>query len=350
MGQSLLIYGATGYSGRLIVEEARRRGLRPILAGRNAAALSALGEAVALEHRPASLADPARLRQALGGVAVVLNAAGPFSATAGALIDACLDAGAHYLDISGEIAAIEEAARRHAQAAARGRMLMPGVGFDVVPSDCLARHLAARLPGAVSLRLGIAGIERASRGSARTIVEQIGRGACVRRQGSLHALPAGSLTRAFDYGAGPRPSVAVSWGDVASAYYSTGIPNIETYFEATALLRGGLAVDRSWGWLLSLPPWPELLKGATRLLPEGPTEAQRRQSATTIVAEVEDAAGRRLCARLFTPEVYTFTATASVAIAERVLGGDLEVGFQTPSRVFGGDFVLALPGVRREDA
>ena len=344
----LLIYGATGYSGRLIVEAARSVGLHPILAGRDAGKLAALATPLGLEWRAAPLGEPARIDATLRDVRVVLHAAGPFSHTARPMLEACLRAGVHYLDISGEIAVIEALARRDASARQRGIMVMPAVGFDVVPSDCLAAHVARRVPGAERLALGLTGFSFLTRGSAKTLVEAVDAGVG-RRGGAITRLPLGSRHRGFDYGDGPRPSLNVSWGDVATAYYTTDIPNIETYVEATPLVQGTLAGARYLGWLLRMAPWQAVMRAATDLLPEGPGDAERVAARMTIVAEAEDGAGRRARARLVTPESYSFTGVTAAAIASRALAGDVEPGFQTPARVYGSDFVLGFAGVVRED-
>lgn len=302
-----------------------------------------------LEARPAQLTAPDQLAAALRDVRVVLHAAGPFSQTAEPMVQACLQAGVHYLDITGEIAVFEAIARRHAEARGRGIMLMPGIGFDVVPSDCLAAHVAARLPGATRLAIGVAGLRFASRGSAKTIVEQVARGVQVRRAGAITAIPPGTLSRRFDWGRGPEPGDAVSWGDVSSAYFTTGIPNIEVYFAREPALQAILVASRYWGWLLGTAPWQTLLKAGVDILPVGPTDTERAEVRTVMVAEASDDARGVVRARLRTPEVYGFTAVTAAAIAERVLAGDVEWGFQTPARVYGPDFVLGFEGVVRED-
>jgi short subunit dehydrogenase-like uncharacterized protein len=345
-----LVYGATGYTGRLIVDQALARGMRPILAGRNRKEITSMAAAFDLDFRIATLDQPMSLREMASSAKLLLNAAGPFSATSRPLLDACLAVGTHYVDVTGEVLAIEAAAGRHEQARARGVMVMPGVGFDVVPSDCLAAHLARRLPGAETLRLGLEGLSHVSRGSAKTIIEQLGQGVWIRREGKLRSVTPGSLSHTFDFGSGPRPSLAVSWGDVSSAFFSTGIPNIEVYFASTAPLQASLAASATWGWLMSSPPWQTLLKHGTRWLDDGPSEDQNTSTSTTIVAEATRGDGRNVRARLRTPGVYSFTAISAVAIAERALAGDLQIGFQTPSRVYGPDFVLSLDGVSREDA
>jgi short subunit dehydrogenase-like uncharacterized protein len=349
MHDSLLIYGATGFSGRLIAQAALDTGLVPILSGRNKPALEALAEELGLEWRSADLGDSRGLDAALRNIEVVLHAAGPFSETSPPMVDACLRARAHYLDITGEIPVIEALAAGDSRSRKVGIMTMPAVGFDVVPSDCLAAYVANRLPGASNLVFGLTGLLSATPGSAQTLVEYVGGGVKVRRDGRIQSIIPGSLTRWFDYGAGPRSSLNISWGDVASAFYTTGIPNIDVFYEATPALRGMLLASRFAGWLLQTAPWQASLKSYMALLPPGPTEQQRRASQMVIVAEASDGRGRSFRARLRTPEAYTFTAVSAVGIARRVLSGDFEVGFQTPARIYGADFALSFPDVSRED-
>jgi short subunit dehydrogenase-like uncharacterized protein len=344
---TFLLYGATGYTGRLLARAARERGARPVLCGRDGNALSRLAAELGLEYRVARLEDG--LDEALRGARAILHAAGPFSGTFRPMVEACLRAGTHYLDLSGEVQAIEGVRQYDARARQRGVMLMPGVGFDSVPSDCLAAHLARRVPGARRLVLGISGLELISRGSLRTLAEGAGQAVHIRRSGCLTEVPPGSLLRELDFGEGPRPSVALSWGDVATAYYSTAIPDIEVYCEATPALHMLLLANRSFGPLLATPAGRRWLEFQTRAFPAGPTDTQRAGRRAVIVAEVEDATGRRVRARLRTPEAYTFTCTTALAILERVLAGDVEPGFQTPARVYGPDFVLPFAGVSRED-
>lgn len=344
-----MIYGATGYTGRLLVGEAVRRGLAPVLAGRDATRLAQLARPLGLEHRAADLGDPRGLARALDGIGAVLNAAGPFAGTFGPLTDACLAAGAHYLDVTGEIPVFAALHRRDAEARARSVMLMPGAGFIVAPSDCLAAHVARRLPGARRLRLAISGSPLVSRGSARTMAGLISEGVQVRRDGRMTLLPRSRLERSFDYGRGPRPSLAVSWADVYTAHHTTGIPDVEVYLEVQPWERALFLGSRIFAPLYQTPLGQTLLEAQVRMLPEGPTEAERARQRRVLVAEAEDGSGRRARSRLHTPEAYTFTAATAVEIVARALRGEVRSGFQTPARVYGADFVLSFAGVVRED-
>lgn len=344
-----LIYGATGYTGTLIARLAKARGLSPVLAGRNAAALATMGKSMGLDFRVSRLDRPDELRDAISTMSVVVNAAGPYSATAEPLFSACLHAGTHYLDVAGEIPVFEALQKRDAAARQANIMLMPGVGFVVLASDCLAAHVARKLPDAQRLRLGVSRTNLFSRGSARTMMELFDGGIKVRQNGKLVTVGIGSLERQFDFGRGAKPAVVVSWPDVVTAYHSTQIPNIETYFEVGPMERSAIFYARSAGWLMQLPLSRPLLNAQISMLPQGPSDEQRAEQSRVIVAEVEDSAGRIVRSRLTTPEAYSFTAESTLLVVTRILAGDWESGFRTPSQIFGIDAVTALQGVHLQD-
>ena len=346
---NLLIYGATGYSGRLIVQRALARGLKPVIAGRDRHAIESMASAYGLEWTTVSVDQPAGLRSMTASAAVLLNAAGPFTATSAPLIDACLATGTHYLDISGEADTVEETVKWHDAAIRRGVMLMPAVGFEVVASDCLAAHVARRLPGATSLKLGFDKSQATSRGSLMTSIEMSGQGVLVRHDGKLVSVAPGSLTCNFDYGSGPAPSLAVSFSDVSSAFFSTGIPNIETYLRATLPVWGAVTANQYWGWLLSTPPWQSVLKGQLEWLAPESSHQERKAGWAVLVAEAKDASGRCARSRMHTGDVYWYTALSAVGVAEKCLAGEWKSGFQTPSRVYGPEFALSFEGASRED-
>jgi short subunit dehydrogenase-like uncharacterized protein len=318
-----------------------------VLAGRSAARLAPLAEALDLATCAVPLDDPDAMAVALGAARVVVHAAGPFSRTARPMLDACLRTGTHYLDLTGEVGVIEALARADEPARRRGIMVMPGVGFEIVPSDCLAARVVHRLPGAARLALATTGFGFVSRGSARTLVESVDAGV-VRRRGVLTRVPLGSLRRTFDFGAGPRAAANVSWGDVAAAYYTTGVGDIETYVESNPFVEAVLGTCRAFGWMLRTAPWQTVLAGVADLLPPTPSDGGATRE-MVIVAEAEDRRGNRAAARLRTPEAYAFTGETAASVAARVLAGDVEPGFQTPARVYGSEFVETLPGVVRED-
>jgi short subunit dehydrogenase-like uncharacterized protein len=345
---TFLLYGANGYTGRLIAREAVVRGLRPVLGGRNAEAVGALARELGLEHRIFSL-DVAATRTALEGVQAVLHCAGPFAHTAKPMVDACLEARVHYLDITGEISVFESLAARDTEAMAAGILLLPGAGFDVVPSDCLAAHLHRRLPTAKRLTLAFQGIGRYSRGTATTIVENLHRGGVVRRGGVLTSVPAAWRTRDIDFGKGSKLAVTIPWGDVSTAYRSTGIGDIEVYTAMSRWQLRMMRLSRAFGWALRTSRVQSFLKRRIHAGPPGPSDEERARGRTYLWGEVEDGSGRRMVSRLHGPEGYTFTVLTALAAMARVLNGDAPAGYQTPSLAYGADFVLEAPGVERVD-
>jgi len=347
---TFLLYGANGYTGRLIAREAVVRGLRPVLAGRNAEAVSALARELGLEYRIFSLdRHDATPPINLGGVQAVLHCAGPFMHTAGPMVDACLEARVHYLDITGEISVFEGLAARDTEAMAAGVLLLPGVGFDVVPSDCLAAHLHRRLPTAKRLTLAFQGIGHVSRGTATTIVENLHRGGVVRRGGVLTSVPTAWRTRYIDFGQGPTLTVTIPWGDVSTAYRSTGIGDIEVYGAVSRRQLRLMRLGRLFGWALRTSLVQNLLKRRIQAGSPGPSDEERARGRTYLRGEVEDGQGRRAVARLNGPEGYTFTVRTALAAVTRVLSRDAPPGYQTPSLAYGPDFVLEIPGVERVD-
>jgi short subunit dehydrogenase-like uncharacterized protein len=345
-GGELLIYG-TGYSAGLTIEAALALGLRPILGGRDPGRLEALADRFQLERRVASLTDADSLAAALRDVRVVLHCAGPFVETAAPMVAACLDHGVHYLDLTGEARAVEQVAGRHAEARRRGVMLMPAVGFETMPTDCLAAHVMRRLPRARSLAIASTLSPFVTRGSARTLLA-MGDASLARRSGALVRVPAGGLVRDFDFGRGLTRTISCGLADVVTAWYTTGVPDITGYVEAPPRLQAAIAAWQLGSPLRQLAPVQAWLHAWIAMLPDGPTTPERLAHRMTVVAEAT-AGSRRVLSRLTTPEAYTTTGLAAAAVALRVVAGDAEPGFQTPARLWGSDLVLALPDVERVD-
>jgi short subunit dehydrogenase-like uncharacterized protein len=342
-----MLYGANGYTGELIAREAARRGLAPLLAGRSGVKVGQLARELGLEARAFPLDGTPATAAGLQGVGLVLSCAGPFSATAAPMMSACLDAHAHYLDITGEIAVFELAQARSSAARAADVVLCPGVGFDVVPTDCIALALKEALPAATHLALGFDAMSAFSRGTARTMAEGLGQGGCVRRDGVLTRVPLGFRQRHIDFGAGAKLAVTIPWGDVSTAFHTTGIPNIEVY---VPLSPGRVAALRRLNyvrWLLGLGPVQSLLRSRIDRAPPGPDEQQRAATPTHVWGEARDAAGGIRTARLVTANGYTVTMHAALGVVERLLAGPAPAGATTPARLMGTRFVETLPGSGR---
>lgn len=348
MSDRFLLYGANGYTGSLIAHYGVQRGLHPILAGRNSQQVGTLAASLGLEYKAFALEDTAAVDAALLDVAAVLHCAGPFSRTSKPMVEACLRTQTHYLDITGEVSVFEAIAALDAEAKSLGVMLLPGVGFDVVPSDCLAAHLKAQLPTATQLSLAFQAGQM-SRGTATTMVENQHRGGLVRRGGVLTPVQAAWKTRAIDFGEGEVLATTIPWGDVSTAFYSTGIPNIEVYMAVESKIYWAMVASRYLGWLLGLNIIQDFQKRLIQAGAPGPTEAERAQGKSRFWGEVLDPTGNRRVSLLQCPEGYTLTALTALAIIEKVLAGQVSPGFQTPSKVYGADLILEIEGVMRSD-
>ena len=343
-----LIYGATGFTGKLTARTAKEMGLKPILAGRNKTKVVAVADPLGFQYRAFELSDPHAIDAALREVDVVLHIAGPFSATSRPMTDACLRTGTHYLDITGEIDVFEELAARDAEAKRAGVMLMPGVGFDVVPSDCLAAHLKRRLPDAIDLKIDIGGLNAVSHGTMKSMVESIPNGARVRRDGHIITVPQPRQT-SCDFGEGPVPTLVLPWGDVSTAYYSTGIQNIEVRMAVTPPLRIAMSLPGFARKMVGMQFAQSFLKAQIARMPEGPSDEVLRTGRRVLVGVVTNGNGENARARVTTAQGNVLTAQAGVEIARRVIAGEVKAGFQTPSLVYGPDFILQFEGAAREE-
>lgn len=343
-----LLYGANGYTGALIARECVQRGLRPVLAGRSAIPVQKLAEELGCEYRIAAIDNIPALSTALEGMPLVLHCAGPYSATSRPMVDACLRAGVHYLDLTGELATFQAIQQRDAEARSADIMLLPGVGFDIVPTDCVATLLHKRLPSANTLRLGILGVGALSHGTMKTIIENMSTGGVVRKHGALVRVPSGWKTQRIDYGSAVAASSTVPLGDVFTAWYSTGIPDIEAYVALPAIARLALRAGRFVEPLLGTTPVQAILKRIVKLLPSGPSASERNSTKSCVWGEVRNTSGHTATALLHTPNVYNLTVLSAIAAVQRVLAGVVRPGFQTPSLALGAEFVTSIEGVSIE--
>ena len=341
-----MIYGANGYTGRLAARVAAHRRLRPILAGRHAGPIRSLADDLGCESRVFDLHDPTVVATNLQGVAAVLHCAGPFSATSRPMLDACLRAGTHYLDITGEIGVFEDIHSRDREIRDAGIIAIPGVGFDVVPTDCLAAMLKRELPSATHLKLAFMARDgKLSPGTAKTMVEGLPEGGRVRENGRVVKVPPAYKVETIPFTEKLSTlAVTIPWGDVATAYYSTGIPNIEVFLGAPEEQIEKMKMPGILRSLLGLAPVQSLVKAVIAKRVKGPGDEQRSRDEMYVYGEARDEAGHRVAMRLRTREGYTLTAESSVTAILKTLEGRLAPGAYTPSMAFGAEYVLELEG------
>jgi saccharopine dehydrogenase (NAD+, L-lysine-forming) len=342
MSRTWMLYGANGYTGELIAAAARAAGEQPILAGRREEAIRPLAERLGLPWR---VFPVERMGAELSGVRALLLAAGPFSKTSAPCVEACLAAGVHYIDITGEIPVLEACHARAKEATEREVVLMPGAGFDMVPTDCLAVALAEALPGAAELEIALAvdggGI---SRGTAKTMLEGLARGGLVRRGGRLESVPLAWRVIEVPFRDRTRRAVSMPWGDVSTAFYSTRIGDITVYLAMAPGQVRGLRLLRRAAPLLAWQPLERLLKRQIERRLTGPSAAQRAAGRMQLWGRVRTRDGRSVRGTLTTPEAYTLTARTALECTRRILAGQVVAGARTPAQAFGSRFIAEFEG------
>lgn len=348
MQNKFLLYGANGYTGRLIASMASQFNLIPVLAGRNSAALKEMASALSLEFVTVNLDDATALETTLKQFPLVLHAAGPFKFTAQKMAKACLATGVHYLDITGEIAVFELLKKMDGLAKEKGIMIMPGVGFDVVPTDCMAKFLHEKMPNATHLKLAFATIGgKLSHGTATTMAEGMGEGGAVRENGKIVRKPLGHKGFWVDFGVKKMFVMTIPWGDISTAYTTTSIPNIETYTGASPKTFSMLKWQKWFNWILQLSFVRNYYKKKIKKMPAGPDEQMRLKAKSLVWGEVTNDQNEKIIATLQGPEGYTLTAISSLLITQKVLSGNYKTGYQTPAACYGADLVLEIDGVSR---
>lgn len=347
----IVIYGSYGYTGAIIAEIAAASGHPVILAGRDAEKLATQAARLNLPYRVAGLNDPGAMDALLADALLVIHCAGPFMFTWKAMAETCQRNGCHYLDITGEIDVFESLKKMDGVFRAAGIMAMPGTGFDVVPSDCLAMLLKERLPDADTLELAFAGIGGGvSHGTATSMAERAGMGGAVRRGGRLKPVPSAYLVKEVDFGRGPKPVVSIPWGDLSTAWTSTGIENITVYTAVKKSAIRMLKLSNLLNPVLRTSPVRGAIKKWIDTRPAGPTPEQRERGRSIFRGRVRNAAGDTAEAGLITPEGYRLTALTAWHIAMKVAGGDVKPGYQTPATAYGKELIFEIDGCREQEA
>ncbi|KAH6635762.1 Saccharopine dehydrogenase-domain-containing protein [Chaetomium tenue] len=330
-----MLYGCTGYTGRLVAEYAKSLGLGFILAGRSEDGVQALAAQLDAQYRVFNLNDALLIDASLRGVPVLLNCAGPFARTAGPLMEGCIRNGTHYLDIAAELDSYHLADKLDQKAREAKVMLMPGCGGSVAMLGCLASHAleGVERPASIDVALHVAGamsrgsVASAAEGGLATQCLERVRGALVQKQDAANP---GAATNDFDFGDGKGQVTCfpVTLPDLITIWKTTGVPNIRTFVHASGMT--------------TLPAGDSDLAS----LPEGPTARERAASPyhACVAVTSEDGPGSVKRAVLHTVNGYTFTSQASVEAVRRALGGEVQGGFQTPAGVFGTRFVESVAG------
>jgi short subunit dehydrogenase-like uncharacterized protein len=343
MSGQWLLYGANGYTGELIADLAIARGRPPIVAGRNREQIEAMGERLGLESRVFDLSSAQTVQKRLEDVDAVVLAAGPFINTSAPVVEACVKTATHYLDLTGELDVFLACYALDQRAREAGCTVMPGAGFDIVPTDSLAVALSEALSDATHLELAVQALSHFSQGTANTIVESMASPGLVCRDGQLMPVPIGREVKA-DFGHHVWPAVSLPLADIFTAHLSTGIPNVEAF--------GGMSPRRArqfhrvkWArGLMRSRLLKRLAKSMIQLRPRGPDARARDRGTGHVWGRARNAAGAEVTGKVKTPEAYSFTADAVLVCMAGMLAGEAPAGFQTPAMAFGSDLILRCEG------
>jgi short subunit dehydrogenase-like uncharacterized protein len=348
-GNSFLLYGANGYTGTLIAKYAAQYDLQPILAGRNEDAIKPLADQLQLPYQIFDLTNTAQLATALQQVKVVVHAAGPFADTARQMIDACLQTGTHYMDINGDITVFEQIEKMDAPAKEKNIMLLPGAGFDVVPTDCMALHLKNKLPDASHLKLAFASVNGGvSHGTAMTIVNKLGEGGAARENGIVVKKPLGEKGMWVNFGSTRLFVMSIPWGDISTAHFTTGIPNIESYTAIKPAAYRLLKLQGLFNWILRTEAIKNIIRKKIKQRPAGPGDEMRSKAKSLIWGEATNAGGQTVTHHFTCADGYTLTALSCLIIAKKVLDGNFKPGYQTPASCYGEALIKEIPGTHEE--
>ena len=329
----IVLYGATGYTGRLVTQELVDAGAEFVLGGRNAEKLASLSRDLGqgAPTRAASVDDPESLRALLDGVDVLINCAGPFTLAGEPVVRAAVDAGVHYVDSTGEQPFIRMVFDRYGPAAERkGIVLVPACGFDYVPGDCIAR-LAARGHEPLDELLLAYWVKDfgMTRGTMRSAIEMLKPGQGVEyRDGDWQTASTNVFRASFEFPPpiGREPVGFYPAGEPITVPRHTDVRNVRAVLSTRAAFPDPLLPLAPYLVPLTAHafrgPLPALLGRAIDKLPEGPPEDERRAVEWAVVAQGHDSNGVGVRAAVRGRDVYGLTARALVWAARQIEAGD----------------------------
>ena len=364
MNAHVVVFGATGYTGRLVVESLVERGVRPVLAGRRERPLNQLACTLGgLDVRTADLAEPDSVRALVSEGDVLVTTVGPFERLGDVAADAAASQGAHYLDSTGEVGFVRRLQKRYPAAASddaaapgdapRGTML-PAFGYDYVPG-ILAGSLALERAGdrAETLRVGYfapgAGPTGLSGGTMTTMLEELSKPFLVWRDHRWQKPGRMPRQHTFTVDGAKRNAVMVPGTEIVflpeafpevanievfNGWFSAPGPVMKAALPAMAVAGSSSLARKALG------------KGITALTGSegGPSASERAKSSSLAIAVVTDSRGETVSeVRVAGPNVYTLTGHLLAAGAEHVLKDRSRArGVVGPLQAFGMEGLVEL--------
>lgn len=345
----ILIYGANGFVGAEISRLAQLQGFNAVIAGRNKLKISSLAKRLNLDYRVFSLKDYDQLNSQTEEFDVFINCAGPYIETYEPIVLACIKNNTHYLDLSGEIPVyegIQQLALNHLDNTES--MLLPGIGFDVAVTDCLALQLKEQLPTGNNLVLAFKseGPSGLPPGTVKTMVSLIPYGNWIRKNGNMIQLKKGIKKRRIQFKTSFDKAFRITWGDIYTAYYSTKIPNIEVYASFPPIVMLQLQFIDTFRKVLSRP---RIMRFLVKVLKGGSTAEQRRRTTMYVYGELTDKEGNMAVGRIIGPEGgFTWTSRLVIEALKQIKRNNWKKGYQTPASAFGSSFIHPIKGVQVE--
>jgi len=347
MKRKVLLYGANGFSGKLILKEAQKQGVELVIAGRNKKEIKKASDEFNFPYRIASLDNDLEINDMLKDIDCLFNAAGPFSQTTKPLIKACIAMGIHYVDLSGEIDDYIAVHSHNKTAIENNVMLLPGVGFDIVPTDCLGLYTSKKIKDPSELNFYIKGFDDISSGTATTAIEAIGKGIRFRKDGKIVRAKKTETVK-INYNEKNEAYLLSTWGDIFTSYLTTKIKNIKVYFKSSLFNKSYILLLH---YLESIYKYNFMKKPLFfwASMQKGPSQEKMDTGTIEIIAEAKNSLGESAATHLVLPEGYIFTALSSVMIIKKIQDGIIKPGFHTPAQLFGEDFILEVEGTSRSD-
>jgi len=349
MEYKILIYGANGYTGRLITKEAVKQNIKVDIAGRNDVAITQLSQETGFKRHILNLNESNKLEDLLKDFDTVIHCAGPFSETAKPMVEACIKSKTNYLDITGEIWVFEDVIKYSEEAKKAGIALIPGIGFDVVPTDCLAGYLKNKLPDGNKLELAFVGSKTGmSRGTAVTMAKNVSKGGFIRENGELKNVPLAYEVKEIEFAHKKQSCMTIPWGDLMTAYTQTSIPNIKVFSGASKKMINNIKKYRYLKFLLGISWIQKFVRRKIENSVTGPSEERLENGKTYVLGNLSNGKGEKVSAELITPEAYKLTAETALKAALKLEKTNLS-GYFTPAQAFGIDFIMEFDKVERID-
>ena len=343
-----LIYGANGYTGRILVEQAAKQGHKPVIAGRSPEKIKPLAEQYDLPYSILDLHDINALSEKVADFKLISNFAGPFPLTARPIAEACLENGINYIDVSGDLNTIQYIFDLNEKARAKSIVMIPAAGFITYATECLAHYIAEQIDETKFIELGVYIIGGTSRGTAISTVDSIKDGCLIRKDHQLIPVKFGKDTKKIPFPDGRKPAWAVPLAELLTVHKALTIPDIKVFNVMPHFLHLLRLIAPLIQKTMKIEVFKRIAKKIAAKQPEGPTREQNLNTKSYLWARAGDKIGNEKQAWLETPEAYYFTALLNIRFAEVILGSDLK-GSITPSEAFGKDLIFDFEKVKIMD-